>query len=123
MANKRLKLLIPTLREKNRYIAFEILSRGKISEVTPVSREIWRQTLQLLGEAETAQAGIWVLPDTWHAAEQRGILKVNVKYVDQVKASLALITSIDNQETIVRATMVSGILRKARLKTEKNTAG
>ncbi len=123
MANKRLKPLIPTLREKNRYIAFEILSRGKITEITPVSREIWRQALQLLGEVETAKAGLWVLPDTWQANKQQGILKVNTKHVDQIKACLALITNIENQEAIVRATRVSGILRKAIPKTEKNMAG
>ncbi|MBI4150402.1 hypothetical protein HY488_03290 [Candidatus Woesearchaeota archaeon] len=123
MANKRVKPLIPTLREKNRYIAFEILSKGKIPEVTPVSREIWKQALQLLGELETAKSGLWVLADTWDGNKQRGVLKVNTKYVNQLKASLALITMIADQAVIVRTTKVSGILRKIKKITEKNTAG
>ncbi len=112
MGNTRLKPLIPTLREKNRYIAFEIVSKGRIEDITPVSREIWRQTLQLIGETEAARAGLWVLPETWNKTLQQGIIKVTPAYVQLLKASLALITIIDNKEVIVRTTRVSGILRK-----------
>ena len=120
MINQRLKPLIPTLREKNRYIAFEIVSKTPIQDITIVSKEIWRQTLQLYGEIETAKSALWVLPETWDEKKQCGILKVVHTHVPQLKASLALISIINNQEVIIQTKFVSGILRKT---IEKNKAG
>ena len=48
--------------------------------------------------------------------QQRGLIRVNHKYVEDLKASLALIKEIEQQPAIVRSIGASGILAKAEQK-------
>ena len=110
---KKIKPILPTLREKKRYLAFEILSKSKIKDFSSVSSAIWASSLSFLGELGAAKAGIWVLADKYNPEKQRGIIRVNHKHVDGLKASLALVRQIEGNDAIVRSITVSGILRKA----------
>lgn len=118
MATK-LKPILPTLRERKRYLAFEILSKSKIKDFSSVSSAIWASLLSFLGELGASKAGIWVLSDKYDADSQRGIIRVNNKYVNELKSSLSLIEDIGGKEVIVRSIGASGILQKA----SKYTAG
>jgi ribonuclease P/MRP protein subunit POP5 len=110
---KGLKPILPSLREKKRYLAFEILSKSKIKAFSEVSKAIWLQTLSFSGEKGVARAGIWVLPEKYNPETQRGLIRVSHNGVDELKASLALIRRIENQPVVVRSLGASGILRKA----------
>jgi len=109
----KLKPILPSLREKKRYLAFEIVSKSKIKDFSAVSRAIWTSLLSFEGELGAAKAGIWLLPDKYNEKTQRGIIKVTHKHVNSLKASLALIKNIENQDVIVRSLVSSGILNKA----------
>ena len=111
--NKKLKPILPTLREKKRYLAFEIISKSKIKDFSSVSGAIWSSSLSFMGEIGAAKAGIWVLADKYDSNAQKGIIKVGHKHVNELKASLALIDKIENQDVIIRSSKVSGILKKA----------
>ena len=50
-------------------------------------------------------------------ANNRGIIKTNVKEVDKVRAALSLVKSIENKKVLIRTITVSGILNKAIKKT------
>jgi ribonuclease P/MRP protein subunit POP5 len=110
---KKIKPILPTLREKKRYLMFEILSKSKIKDFSRVSSAIWASSLSFLGEWGAAKAGILMLPDKYNAKTQRGIIKVNHKYVNELKASLVLIKRIEDDDVIIRSVTVSGILKKA----------
>ena len=112
MATK-IKPILPSLREKKRYLAFEIISKSKIKDFSAVSSAIWSSSLSFMGELGAAKAGIWVLPDKYNEKTQRGIIKVSNKYVNELKASLALIKEIDGNGAIVRSVILSGMLNKA----------
>ncbi len=105
------KPLIPSLREKKRYLAFEVVSESILSKKS-VMLSIKLKINQALGTFETAKAGIMFLPDKYNQQKQRGILKVNHDYLDKVKASLCLIKKIDNQKAIVRSLSASGMINK-----------
>ncbi len=109
----KMRPLLPSLREKKRYVVFEIITNKKINDFRQVSNAIWSSALKFLGELETSKAGIWVLADKWNAEKQKGIIRVNNKYVDKLKASLAMITKIKMQKAIVKSVGISGILNKA----------
>ena len=111
---KSLKTLLPTLKEKKRYLAFEILSKEKIKDFKLVSDEINSKNLEFLGQLGVAKAGIQPLKETWNQEKQRGIIKVGHKHVDELKASLSLINNIGNKEVIVKTVGVSGIIKKAK---------
>jgi len=110
---KKIKPIMPSLREKKRYLVFEIISKNNIKSFSEVSNLIWQSSLSFLGEIETAKAGIWVLPDKWNQKKQRGIIKVNNKYVDNLKTALTLIKSLKRQQVIIKSVGISGMINKA----------
>ena len=116
MVKTKLKPVLPSLREKKRYIVFEVISKEKISDINAVSNKIWQISLQFLGQFGVAKAGIIVLQNKWNEELQRGIIKVSHKHVDAVKAALVFADKIDGKDVIFRSLGVSGILNKA----EKN---
>ncbi|MBS3147309.1 hypothetical protein J4219_00325 [Candidatus Woesearchaeota archaeon] len=115
----RLKPLSPTLKEKKRYLAFEILSEGKIKAFSEVSKAIWASVLQFVGTKGAARLGIKLFSEKYNSEAQKGLIRVIHTGLDELKASLALITSIDQHQVIVRSIGASGILAKA----EKNYLG
>ncbi len=115
----KIKAILPSLREKKRYLAFGILSKGRIKDFSSVSDAIWHGMLSFNGTKGAAQAGIWVLPEKYNLAAQKGIIKVNHKQVDSLKAGLATVQEMEGMPVIVRSLGVSGSIKKAT----KYTAG
>jgi len=103
-----MKPILPSLKEKKRYLSFDIISEGNFS-VDEVSKAIEDSTY--LGTLENSKAGIIFLKDKYK--NNKGIIKTSHKYVDKVRTSLALIKDIDDHEVIFRTNVVSGILKKA----------
>tara|TARA_Y100000310_G_C20701911_1_gene830788 strand:- start:3629 stop:3964 length:336 start_codon:yes stop_codon:yes gene_type:complete len=106
----KLKPLIPSLREKKRYIAYQVEAE------TQVSKEAAQQTIQssvkqFVGDLGSAQAGIMFLKD-WKS--NTGIMRVNTKSVDQVKAALALIKEVNGNEVKISSVGMSGVVDKVR---------
>ena len=122
MVKIKLKPILPSLREKKRYIVFEVISKKKISDINSISNAIWQSSLQFLGQLGTAKAGLIVLDNKWNSELQRGIMKVSHKHVDAAKAALTFARKIEDKEVIIRSLGVSGILRKAEAKYLKAAA-
>ena len=115
MVKTKLKPILPSLRKKKRYIAFEVISDNKIQDFEQVSKEILRCAGYCLGLFEMAKAGIIPLANKWDTKSQRGMLKVNNMHVDAIKASFVF-----TQNMIIKSRGVSGILKKAENKFIKN---
>lgn len=113
---EKIKPMLPSLREKKRYLAFEIISKNRITGFSAVGRAVRESCLAFLGELGMSKAGIMVLGDKWNADKQRGIIRVDRKYVDHTKVALALIKKIDSEKVIVRSIGVSGMINKADAK-------
>jgi len=107
-----IKPLLPVLREKKRYVAFEVLSNRK-SSFYEVSKALWNAFSFFIGELELAKAGIMVIANTFNKDVQKGVIRVNNRYVDHVKAALVFVKAIEQQPVIVRSLIVSGVLNKA----------
>ena len=113
MVKTKLKPILPSLREKKRYLAFEVISKEGVNNAEAVSNAIWDCSLQFLGKLGTAKAGIMVLENKWNPELQRGIIKVGHKHADALKAALLFAGKIDGKDVIFRSLGVSGILKKA----------
>ena len=113
MINTKLKPLLPSLREKKRYLVFKVISKEKINDANKISNAVRHCSLQFLGQLGAAKAGIMVLNNKWDSKLQRGIIKVSHKHVDAVKAALTFANKIDNNDVVFMSLGVSGILRKA----------
>lgn len=113
---QRLKPLLPTLKEKKRYLAFEIVSKAKNLAFKDVSRAIWDAALGFAGTLGGAKMGLQVFPEKYDAKTQRGLIRVAHNQLEELKASLAFITHVNNTQAIARSIGASGILAKAEEK-------
>ena len=111
----KLKPVLPTLRERKRYLVFEVISEHPVT-FSSAKKAIWSAVLSFLGTSGTAQAGVWLLPEKYDQKTKRGIIRVSHTWVDRLKASLIFITTIDGYDVIVRSRGISGILKKATIK-------
>ena len=116
MAKAKIKPLLPSLREKKRYLAYEVISRGRFNDALHVNKAIVEAAKEFLGNLGMARAGIITMGDQWNTDTQRGIIRVNNKHVDDLKASLVFAGNIEGKEAIVRSIGASGILKKAKQK-------
>ena len=113
MVKTKLKPILSSLREKKRYVVFEVISKEKIADAGQVSNALQQNLLQCVGEFGAANAGMIVLNNKWNSNLQRGIIKVSHKHVDALKASFIFAEKISNTDVICRSLGVSGILKKA----------
>ena len=116
MHKTKLKPILPSLREKKRYLVFEVISAEKVEGFNAVWNVIKDSCLRFFGELGFAKAGVVPLENKWNQKLQRGIIKISHKHVDAVRASLMLACKIEGKEVILRSIGLSGILNKA----EKN---
>jgi len=106
-----MKHLKPTLREKNRYVAFELLSDRRFSR-DEVVKAIWNSLLRFLGEIVVGEMGVWVMD--WSEERQRGILKTRHTSVKDLRLGLSMLSKVGDSKASVHVFGVSGTLRKAR---------
>ena len=116
MAKAKIKPLLPSLREKKRYLAYEVISRNKLYDAVHVNMVILDAAKEFLGSLGMAKAGMLAMNDQWNADAQRGIMRVSNKHVDDLKASFVFVQKIDGNDVIVRSVGASGILKKAKQK-------
>ncbi|MCK5107799.1 MAG: hypothetical protein KAQ83_03660 [Nanoarchaeota archaeon] len=105
-----MKPLLPSLREKKRYVVFEVLTKDNIANFP--EKEIKQAFLQLFGEVGLGEAGLIFLHNKYK--DNKGIIRVNNKNVDKLKASFCMITKINNQKATIKSVGVSGTLKKAQ---------
>ena len=104
--------LLPSLRQKKRYIVFEIISKKKFV-FKEVKEEVDKALLLFLGQLGLAKASPLMLKEKYK--DNKFMIKVNHKYVDECKTTMTLIKKIKNTPVIIRSIKTSGILKKASI--------
>ena len=112
MVKTKTKPLMPSLREKKRYLVYEAISKTKFDAVE-INNAIFNNAKEFLGNLGMAKAGILMLNDKWNKEIQKGILRVNNKHLDEIRASLVFLKDVNGKEALVRSIGASGILKKA----------
>ncbi|KYK35675.1 MAG: hypothetical protein AYK18_02820 [Theionarchaea archaeon DG-70] len=108
---KKLKILLPSLREKKRYIAFQVVSeRGEEFTYSDLEAAIWNTMLDFLGEYGVSKTSVWLLKDCWDQKTQKGILRCNHKSVQEVIASLGLIDRLGDNRITFKVLKISGTI-------------
>lgn len=110
---KKMKALRPSLREKKRYTVFEVLAKKKVKNFKSVVKAIHCSYKELFGTVGLARAGLIILSEE---NAQKGVIRVNNKFLDHLRAALANIEQVEEENVIVRSVGVSGILKKAKVK-------
>lgn len=113
MVRAKTRPLLPSLREKKRYLAYEVISKQKYNGAIEINKLILDAAKEFLGNMGMARAGIIPLNDKWSNKKQRGVLRVNNKHVNNLKASLIF---VKDKEIIIKSVGASGILKKTQQK-------
>ncbi len=103
--------LKPSLKQKKRYVLFEIQS-AKVFSLPEVAEAIESSLLRFLGELGLAKASPMMVKEKWNDKKQRFVLKVNHDYVDKLKAAVILNKKIKNTPVLIRSIVTSGTLKK-----------
>jgi len=106
------KPLLPTLRERKRYLSFEVLSEKPVAKLD-VARALENAGHTLLGDLGMAAAGVWFIDEKWNAETQQGMLRVSAAELDKMKAVLTLVQRIRDQDVSIRSLFASGMIGKA----------
>lgn len=100
-------MILPSSREKKRYILFEIISEGKVFK-GEIEDSIYQKTLEYLGEEEFAKAGVNLVKEN--------IVRVNNKYKDKMIIILSLIRKINDKKLMINPIRTSGLIKKLKVK-------
>lgn len=103
-----MKPLLPTLKERKRYVVYELLSD---QPVRGGEKAVLAHLHRVLGLFDSAAAGI--IPVAYDEKHQYGTLRVAHTSVEKVKAALILMTEVGGVPVIPRVRGVSGILKKS----------
>jgi len=106
----KLKTLLPTLKEKKRYLVFEVI--GKKSLTDSDINEIRREIELFLGVDQAADAGLQFTKTEGNKL----MLRVSPKYIDKTKVALLLVNKLNDKEVIIKTIGASGIVKKAQTK-------
>lgn len=109
-----LQTLPSSLREKQRYIIFELITEADARTLGQVVDATWEAALDLLGETGVAEADPWVIKDLFDEERQRGGIRVHKDAVEEMRAALALITDIGGATATVYILGVTGTMDSAR---------
>ncbi len=107
---KGIKPLQPSLREKKRYVAFEVICKKNIT-FNQISKAILDSALRYSGVKGLAEMGLIVLKERFN--KNKGIIRVSTRTVNCLKAALTLIKDVDKIPVVFRTLTVSGVLQKA----------
>jgi ribonuclease P/MRP protein subunit POP5 len=118
----RLKILLPSLRERKRYVLFKIISEEPINYTS--FKELVNSTiLKFYGELTFGKFGFKFLDERWNEKEQIGVVKCNHKFVPNIILAFGLLQRIGDSRINVKILKVSGtiksLLKNLRIK-DKN---
>ena len=84
--------LLPSLRERQRYLAYEVLSEAPLSGIV-IQNSLLAGLQQFLGELGMAKAGGQFLDQVG----QRGILRTDSQSLNDVRSAVTFVKNINNQ--------------------------
>ncbi len=104
--------LLPSLKQKKRYVVFEILSSKKFS-FPEIKEEVESTLLLFFGQWGLAKSSPLIIKEKFNPEKQRFVIKINHKFMDELRAALTLSKKIKNTPVIIKSVITSGTLKKA----------
>lgn len=110
---KKIKGLMPSLKEKKRYLAIKIntMDDNKLYSTRPTN-ELIQKMKDVLGVFDSAEAGI--MPVSFDSSKNIAIIRASNRMIDKVKASLIFINELGTQQVILSTIKVSGMVNKVK---------
>ncbi|MFH1439716.1 MAG: Rpp14/Pop5 family protein [Candidatus Woesearchaeota archaeon] len=109
----KLKPVLPTQRENKRYISFNVVSKEKIA-YNSLKEGIKLSLKSYIGDLGVSRAGLIFMDKLYDPKTQTGVIRVNNKYDNHLRASFALIKKINKEQVIIRSIKSSGMINKIK---------
>ncbi|RXA19849.1 ribonuclease P [Methanosarcina sp. MSH10X1] len=110
-----MKRLLPSLRAKKRYLAFELISEGPVGR-SDLVKEVMYAASSLLGDVTASECDIKVLGfEDW-----KGIIQCSHTKVKETRASLATLTRVSGKRATLHVLGTSGTVKRATEKFLQN---
>jgi ribonuclease P/MRP protein subunit POP5 len=106
----RLKKSSPTLRERDRYVHFKVISEEPI-EYSDLEAAIWNTFLDFYGELGVSRTSAWLVKNLWNPDEQSGVVKCNNVSAPQIISGLGFISRLGESRVIFKIMKVSGTIK------------
>ncbi len=91
-----MKPIIPSLREKNRYVAFKVkCGEGERLSHGEVKKALLESCMKVMGMLNMARANVMVM-HMWK--DNIGIVKVNNQYLNELHASLLFMQNVNGKK-------------------------
>ena len=107
--------LPPTLRERKRYVVFEIISENP-KKLQEVRMAIWNSILNFLGENEASKMNLWLISSLFNYDLQKAAIRVNHDMVGKLRAALTLVKEINGERTTLSVIGVAGTMEGVKKK-------
>jgi ribonuclease P/MRP protein subunit POP5 len=120
---QKLKILPPTIRDKKRYIAFELIFHGEIGREDVISM-VLDASLYLFGANGAGKFDLWIVKlwpcrtgedntENVNEHKMKGILRCRREEVDSVRAVLPTITKFRGKNVVFHTLGISGTIKSA----------
>lgn len=110
-----MKRLLPSLRAKKRYLAFELISEVPVSR-SDLVKEIMSSVSSLLGDVTASECDVKVLG----FEGSKGIIQCTHTKVKETRASLTTLTRVNGKRVTVHILGTSGTIKRATEKFLQN---
>lgn len=110
MKTDRLKMLLPTLREKERYISFQVISEEPVL-YDDLEQAILNTFLDFYGEFGFSSLSLWIIKNLYDSENQLGVIRCNNNSVPAVIAGLGLLSRLGDTRIIIKVLKVSGTIK------------
>jgi ribonuclease P/MRP protein subunit POP5 len=107
---ERLKILLPTLRERDRYISFHVISEYGIT-YADLEAAIWSTLIEFYGEYGLSQMSMWLIKNLYDEEKQIGIIRCNNRSVEKIITGLGLISRIGDSRVTIKIFKMSGTIK------------
>ncbi|MFP4118195.1 MAG: Rpp14/Pop5 family protein [Candidatus Woesearchaeota archaeon] len=107
------KPLLPSLREKKRYLVYEVLSDQDFDAVE-LSGSIKDNYSDLYGVKGVSEAGLLFPKGGFDKKRNRGIIRVADGFLDELRSSFVFISGINGKNAIVRSVIATGMMKRAK---------
>lgn len=106
------KPLLPTLRERKRYLVYEVISKHDF-DARDVSQTIRNSMKDVYGLNGLADAGLMFMDKKFSESKQRGFVRVSHQSLDKLRASFTFVSDINGKKAIIKSVIASGMINKA----------
>jgi len=104
-----MKPLMPNLRENNRYVKFQVSTEKRLN-TKEFEKGLQEEFLSFLGQVELAKSSFKLVK----FSNNKGIVKVNAKFADKLRAMFAIIEKMNNEKITIKSLKTSGLINKVK---------